>query len=101
MITLRRFNYPTVDNIIDPKVYDYKSKQLLNADQPDLARAVTWMSENAGNKLEDIIKWNNKYNWKEIESEVQTLVSKAQGIQGSKALGIGTTGFTSLNSLSL
>ena len=94
MLTLRRFHLPVVDDIISPKTYDFKSKQTVDTRQPDLARAVTWMSETTGNKLEDIIKFNTELKFKPVESELQVLQSKAQGIQGSSILGIGTTGFS-------
>jgi hypothetical protein len=93
MLTLRRFHLPIMDDIISPKTYDFKSKQTVDTRQPDLARAVTWMSEITGNKLEEIIKFNTELKFKEVESEMQVLQSKAQGIQGSSILGAGTTGF--------
>jgi len=94
MLTLRRFHLPVVDDIMSPKTYDYKSGQTVDTRQPDLARAVTWMSEATGNKLEDIIKFNTELKFKQVESEMQVMQSKAQGIQGSSILGIGTTGFS-------
>lgn len=94
MLTLRRFHLPVTDDIISPKTFDYKSNQPIDTRQPDLARAVTWMSEATGNKLEDIIKFDTELKFKEVESEMQVLQSKAQGIQGSSILGIGTTGFS-------
>jgi hypothetical protein len=51
MLTLRRFHLPVVDDIMSPKTFDYKSNQPVDTRQPDLARAVTWMSEATGNKL--------------------------------------------------
>lgn len=93
MITLRRFNFPVIDNIFDAITFDHKSGNMINIDQPDISRAITWMSEVTGNKLEDIITWSNSFDWQEIESEVQTLTSNAQGITGSGILGIGSTGF--------
>lgn len=65
------------------------SKELVDTRQPDIARAVTWMSEVTGNKLEDIIKFTTELPFKEVESELQVLESKAQGIQGSSILGVG------------
>ena len=94
MLTLRRFHLPVLDDIMSPTTYDFKSKQTVDTRQPDLARAVTWMSEATGNKLEDIIKFNTELKFKEVESEMQVLQSNAQGIQGSSILGIGTTGFS-------
>lgn len=93
MITLRRFAMPVVDNILDPVAYDFQSKQVIDTDQPDLARAVTWMGESTGNSMEDVLSWNHQYTWEEIESEFQTLTSNAQGIGGSGALGMDNVGF--------
>jgi len=94
MLTLRRFHIPVLDDIISPSTYDYKSKQAVDGRQPDLARAVTWMSEVTGNKLEDIIQFKTELKFKEVESELQTLQSQANGVSGSGFLGIGTTGFS-------
>jgi len=93
MITVRRFASPVADNIWDAKAYDGKTKQFIDNSQFDLARAVTYMSEASGNKLEEILNLNFKYKWEDIESSMQVAQSKANGIQGSKVLGIGTTGF--------
>lgn len=100
MLTLRRFHLPIVDDIISTKTYDFKSGQTVDTRQPDLARAVTWMSEATGNKLEDILKFNTELKFKPVESEMQVMQSKAQGIQGSSILGIGTTGFSVASAIS-
>jgi hypothetical protein len=94
MLTLRRFPYPVTDNIIDNVVTDSKSGKLISGDQPDLARAVTWMSEKTNNNLKDILKFTTKMKYKEIESKIQTIKSNAQGIQGSKFAGVGSTGMS-------
>jgi hypothetical protein len=94
MITVRRFAAPVADNIWDAKAYDAKSKQFVDNSQFDLARAVTYMSEASGNKLEEILALDFKYRWEDIESSMQVAQSKANGIQGSKILGVGTTGFS-------
>ena len=93
MITVRRYAFPQVDNLFDPAMYDHKAEKVVEIDQPELARAVTWMGETTGNPLENFLSWTNKYKWEEIESEVQVLNSNSQGIQGSSILGVGTTGF--------
>jgi hypothetical protein len=93
LITVRRFAFPAVDNLFDPAMYDHQTEKVVQTDQPELARAVTWMGETIGNPLENFLSWGNKYNWKEVESEVQVLQSNNQGIKGSSILGIGTTGF--------
>ncbi len=92
MITLRRYPYPVTDNIIDNIVTDSKSGKLMAGDQPDMARAITWLSEAGENKMREILKFTTKYKWKDIESKVQEVQSQAQGIEGSSFLGVGTTG---------
>jgi hypothetical protein len=94
MITLRRFAYPVTDNIIDNVVTDSKSGNIISGDQPDLARAVTWMSAKTDNNLKDILKFKTKFNYKEVQSKIQTIESNAQGIQGSSFLGVGNTGMS-------
>lgn len=94
MVTLRRYPYPVADNILDSFVTDSKSGKLIAGDQPDIARAVTWMSESTDNKLSEILKFTTKLPWNEIESEIQTIESNNQGIAGSSFLEVGTAGFS-------
>lgn len=76
MITLRRFAYPVADDIINPKQMGPDGKPV-DSSQPDLARAITWMSPALGNDLKDILKFNHKLNWEEIESQVQEVQGNA------------------------
>lgn len=92
MITVRRFAFPQVDNLFDPAKYDHENEEVVEIDQPELARAVTWMGEAIGNPLENFLSWSNKFKWEEIESDVQVLNSNSQGVAGSTILGIGKTG---------
>ena len=94
LVTVRRFMNPCADNLWDPRAYDAKSKKYVLNSQFDMARAVTYMGEAAGNKLEEILNLDFKYAWEDIESSMQVAQSKANGIQGSKILGVGTTGFS-------
>lgn len=71
MITLRRFAFPAPDDIISPKGPD---GGLIG--QPDIARAVTWMGEQPGNSIAEIVKFSHGFNWKEAEAEVQEINSK-------------------------
>lgn len=93
MITVRRYAFPQVDNLFDPAKYDHKKEEVVEIDQPELARAVTWMGESTGNPMENFLTWSNSFTWKELESEVQILTSNSQGIQGSSILGIGQSSF--------
>jgi len=77
LITLRRFSYPIADDIINPKQVG-PDGSLVDSSQPDLARAVTWMSPALGNDLKEILKFNTKINWQEIESEIQTVQGNAK-----------------------
>lgn len=77
MVTLRRFSYPIADDIINPKQMGPDGKQV-DSSQPDLARAITWMSPALGNDLKEILKFNVKLNWEEIESQVQEVQGNAQ-----------------------
>ncbi len=94
MLTLRRFHAPVLDDIISPSAYDWKSSQAVDTRQMDMARAVTWMSEATGNKLEDIIQFKTELKFKEVESEMQALQSAQHSVSGNGFMGIGTTGFS-------
>lgn len=72
MVTLRRFAFPTEDDIITPFGRGADGKAFPKS-WPDLARAVTWMSESTGNKIEDILNFDFAYRWEEKHAEVQEL----------------------------
>ena len=72
MITLRRFPFPIEDDIVTPFTID-KSGKKISKPSPDISRAITWMSEETGNKLEDILGFDFSYAWKEVEAAVQTI----------------------------
>lgn len=76
MVTLRRFSYPIADDIINPKQMGPDGKSV-DSSQPDLARAITWMSPALGNDLKEILNFNYKLNWEEIESAVQEVQGNA------------------------
>jgi hypothetical protein len=81
LITLRRFAYPAPDDIITPKGIG-KDGELVKIQQPDIARAVTWLGEAPGNTMGEILKFSNGFGWKEAESEMQTLNSQKQASSG-------------------
>jgi len=81
MLTLRRFPFPVPDDIIAPTRRD-KDGNILNDSHPDIARAVTWMSETTGNKLEDILKFDYNYKWKDQEAAVQEMSSQTAERKG-------------------
>jgi hypothetical protein len=76
LITLRRFGAPCEDNIYKNEKRTVKkgdkSQSVVDVTMPDIARAVTFMSEQAGNKMEDILSFAYGYNYKEQTSEVTT-----------------------------
>lgn len=86
MITLRRFAFPVTDDIITPKVLGENGAMIDNK-HPDIARAITYLGEAPGNKMEDILKFSHGYKWKASEADVQTLQSK-RGQSGGKLGGL-------------
>ena len=100
MITLRRFATPVEDNIYD-LVYSQAGKAggddiTASSNGLDIARAVTWMSEATGNKLEDILKFNYGFEWKELDSSITSQESsQGKGVAGTswyQGLGGGALG---------
>lgn len=85
MVTLRRFPMPVEDNIINPNIIGPDGSVVNNA-MPDLARAVTWLSDDTGNKLDDILKFNVSTTWEEVKSQIQEISSN--GGQGGKLGGM-------------
>lgn len=83
LITLRRFAYPAADDIVTPQGLAKDGKTMENIQQPDIARAVTWLGEAPGNMMGEILKFSNGFNWKDAEAEVQTLESKKQASSGT------------------
>ena len=82
MITLRRFTSPAPDDIISPL-----GLTGANSQEPDIARAVTWLSEATGNTMAEIMKFSHGFNWKDAEAEVQTVQSQ-QSARSGKVGGI-------------
>lgn len=81
MITLRRFAFPSPDDIISPKGPDG-----VTTPQPDIARAITWLGEETGNSMAEILKFSNGFSWKDAEADVQTVNSQNKersGVFGS------------------
>lgn len=82
LITLRRFAYPAPDDIITPKGIG-SDGTMVKIQQPDIARAVTWLGEVPGNNISEIVKFSNGFNWKDAEAQVQTLTSQQQASSGT------------------
>jgi len=82
LITLRRFVYPAADDIVTPQALSPDGKTMEKIQQPDIARAVTWLGEAPGNNMGDILKFSNGFSWKDAEADVQTLNSQQQASSG-------------------
>ena len=76
MITLRRFPYPVQDDLKNMMIPGKDGKPI-DGSMPDLARAITWMSPSLGNEMKSILKFGTKFNWKEVESEIQKITASA------------------------
>jgi len=82
LITLRRFPTPVNDNIFDLKMdiagKDPKTPRAatnVDATQTAGVTAVTYMGEQAGNKLDDILTMSYGLNYKEVKSEMEDISS--------------------------
>lgn len=95
LVTLRRFPYPAHDDIISPKIFDSTGKPV-DAHQPDIARAITWLSPALGNDLKEILKFKVGFKWKDIESGIQE-VQASSGSRG--ALGASIDGSPLLSAI--
>ena len=73
LVTLRRFAYPVPDDIINTKDFKKGSSQPIDITQPDLARALTWMSPALGNDMKTVLAFGMKFKWKDEESTMQEL----------------------------
>lgn len=110
MITLRRFSYPVGDDLLSPIQQGTDGKQQ-NTSQPDLARAITWLSPGLGNDLKEILKFKTGFAWEEAKSEIQDAASreKDRGMVGdmiggsstASAIESGLNGFTSVQAKNL
>jgi len=99
LVTLRRFPSPIPDNIYDlkqsqaPKDPDGDPSEVGESVHTAGVTAVTYLGEAAGNTLEDLLTMSFGTNWKEIESEMESISSGDGGYTSqpfySKIGGIG------------
>lgn len=82
LITLRRFAYPVTDDIITPKGLDTDGKTMVEIQQPDIARAVTWLGDAPGNSIAEILKFSHGFDYKEAAANVQEIQSKQGAASG-------------------
>jgi hypothetical protein len=70
MITLRRYPFPTFDNLSVP-----------NGDVPlPIAQAITWFGDETGNKLSEIMNFTFGLKWESIVASVQNVDGNEQGM---------------------
>lgn len=81
LITLRRFPYPVGDDIVNPIVFDGDGAAQ-KAKQPDLARALTYLSPSLGNDIKEILKFKVGFSWNEVESKIQE-ITQSTGNRGA------------------
>ena len=77
LITLRRFAYPTGDDIMNTMGKDSKGGDI-DLSQPDLARVLTWMSPALGNDMKEVLKFGTGFPWKDVESKIQEVAGNSQ-----------------------
>ena len=85
LVTLRRFAFPIGDDIRNTIGTDTEGKQV-DRSEPDIARAITWLSPALGNEMKDILGFGTGFGWETIESEVQTATgADTQSRRGSRS----------------
>ena len=63
LVTLRRFPMPVMDSLFYSGTKDNKNLE-------PIAQAVTWFSEEVGNKLSEFMSFSGGLNWKDLEGAV-------------------------------
>ena len=82
LITLRRYPQPITDNA--------QSNEPVEALLP-VAQAVTWLGEETGNQLSNLLKFSFGVNWKEIEATVQEVEGNEVGFGAGIVAILGAT----------
>lgn len=77
LITLRRFPVPVNDSATVPK-QEVNHQHIL-----PVATAVTWLGEETGNRLNELLAWTTRINWKEMEGDVNRVDGNEQGSESS------------------
>lgn len=83
LITLRKFPYPVPDNIFEITTSKYATPDNVGDAEitGDVGRLITWFGTD-DNKLEDILKYNYKATWKELNAERQDKKSQEDESKG-------------------
>jgi hypothetical protein len=94
LVTLRRFPHPCEDNIYNRMKYfiqgkkgdgdEFSKHEKHDLTEPDLSRAVTWMSETTGTKMEDLLSFTYGYAWEEQNANTTTQQSNDKGYTSHK-----------------
>lgn len=74
LITLRRFPFPTYDNLNFVSGGNGSDNKF-----PPIAQAVTFFGEPTGNNLKDLTKLTGYINWKELQAQVHDVDGNEQG----------------------
>lgn len=82
MITLRRYTHPCEDHMfgLDMSAEDINFLNGYEESHFNIATAVTYMGEKAGNKLSDILKFEYGANYEEKEAKVEMLQNSDGGL---------------------
>lgn len=85
LITLRRYPYPTSDNLEGAGENSAKGKQNYEAKQLlPVAQAITWLGEATGNKISSLLGGiESGLNWKDIKSEMNVVSPATPGDAGA------------------
>jgi len=78
LVTLRRFPIPMLDNLRSPD----------KTNIPPIAQAVTWIGEETGNRMGDIMKFTAGISWKEVEARVQEVTGNERGSDSGPGTGV-------------
>ena len=70
LVTLRRFAFPIGDDIRNTVGTDDSGTEF-DKSEPDLARAITWLSPALGNEMKEILGFGTGFGWEEINADVQ------------------------------
>jgi len=89
MLTLRRFPFPVFDNIEFPGERGGGDPSVTPAEYyAPFAQAVTYMGEEPGNALSDIMKYTAKLPYKDNESKVHDVSAQTPGADSGPAPGL-------------
>lgn len=77
LITLRRYAYPVWDNLEFPDV-SYENEPSVKFYSP-ISQAITYLGEETGNKISDILKFSCGLDWSELKSSVHIYSAQEPG----------------------